>query len=341
MKIIEHIPLRNLTMFKTGGYAKYFIDATTDADVECAVAFAKEKQIPFFVLGGGSNILMSDRGFDGMVIHMKSNATFWSEDDTLVVADAGVWWDALVGVSTERDRYGIENLSGIPGSVGGGAGGNIGAYGSEIHTSIEWIEALDTNTETLIRLHHDACMFGYRESIFKREEGKHLIILRVALRLGTSGVLKKEYKDIALYEKTQGEITTLQALRTAVLDIRAKKFPSDSSIGTAGSFFKNPIVSQTIAENFSLRYPEAPIFAEVDGRVKLSAAWIIDHVLHMRGVRVSDVGTWSEQALVLVNYGDATADDVARFAKKIILQAYEATNITLSPEVIYVGEIEK
>lgn len=341
MKITEHIPLSRLTMFKTGGNARYFIEATSDADVLSAISFAKEKSVPYFVLGGGSNILMSDKGFEGIVIHMKSNNVQWSEDDTLVIGDAGVWWDTLVGESVTRSRYGIENLSGIPGTLGGGAGGNIGAYGSEIHTSVEWIEALDTNTGALVRIPHDACMFGYRESVFKRVEGKHFIILRVALRLGVQGVLKKDYKDIALYESTNGVITTLQALRTAVLDIRAKKFPGDGSIGTAGSFFKNPIVASSIAEDFKVRFPDAPAFPEADGRVKLSAAWIIDHVLHMRGVRDGNVGTWSEQALVLVNFGDATAEEVTQFAKKIISNAFDATNIILSPEVIYVGEIEK
>ncbi len=338
MEIKEYVSLDVLTMFHTGGPARYYVSARNNIDIFAGIRFAQEHHVPYFVLGGGSNILVSDKGFNGIVIHIRTSAIAWQDDDTLVIGDAGVSWDALVAESVARIRYGIENLSGIPGTLGGGASGNIGAYGSEVCESIEWIEALDTRTLTVRKYLNDECKFAYRESIFKHDEGKHLIILRVALRLSRIHVLDKAYKDIGQYESVHGEVTTLKGLRTAVLEIRRKKLPSDGSIGTAGSFFKNPIITNEQAREFVMKFPDAPTFPQEDGSVKISAGWIIDHVLDMRGTRDGDVGTWSEQALVLVNYGHASSDDIAMFAKKIITNVFRTTNIIISSEVIFVGE---
>ncbi len=338
MEIQEHVSLAPHTMFHIGGLARYYCTAKSDEDVIKAVRFATAHHMPYFVLGGGSNILVSDHGFSGIVIHMKSHEIIWSDDGTLVVADAGVSWDKLVEASVERSLYGIENLSGIPGSVGGAAGGNIGAYGSEVSSTLDWVEALDTVTGEIRRFMNKECELGYRESIFKSEKGKHLIILRAAFRLSRMGVLDRKYKDVAEYEKDTGEVVSLREMRRAILTIRARKFPGDGSIGTAGSFFKNPVVTGEEADAFLERFPGAPNFPQDDGRVKLSAAWIIDHVLELRGVREGNVGTWSSQALVLVNYGGATETEMKDFARMIIERAKKETDITLAPEVIFVGD---
>jgi UDP-N-acetylmuramate dehydrogenase len=187
MEINEHVPLAPYTMFNIGGEARYYIATLTDDDVHSAVMFAKAQRIPYFVLGGGSNILIADSGFDGVVIHMKNDGCSWSDDDTLLVAGSGMSWDALVETSVAHLRYGIENLSGIPGTVGGAASGNIGAYGSEVKETLEWVEVLDTDTMLASRMPSDACALGYRSSIFKQRKGKHLIILRAAFRLRVSG----------------------------------------------------------------------------------------------------------------------------------------------------------
>lgn len=338
MEIHEHVPLAPLTMFRIGGAARYYAAIFTDDDVRAAVTFAKEHLLPIFVLGGGSNILIGDSGYSGVVLHMKDSALVWSDDDTLVIASAGGSWDKLVHESVMRERFGLENLSGIPGSVGGAAGGNIGAYGSEVSETLEWVEVFDVETMKPRRLTKAECKLGYRESIFKHEEGKRLIILRAAFRLEKEGILDREYKDVVEYEKQEGEIETLRDMRTAVLDIRRKKFPAGGSFGTAGSFFKNPIVSNSEAQTFLRTYPDAPNFPQEDGSVKLSAAWIIDKVLKLRGVREGNVGTWETQALVLVNYGGASANEVMNFAQMIINRAKNETNITLTPEVIMVHD---
>lgn len=338
MEIQEAVPLAPHTMFRIGGAARYYCTAKTDEEVIEAVRFAKTHHVPYFVLGDGSNILVSDRGFSGIVIHMKSSEMVWSEDGTLVVASAGASWDKLVEASVERSLYGIENLSGIPGSVGGAAGGNIGAYGSEVSSTLLWVEALDTVTDEIRRLTNEECELGYRESIFKSKKGRHLIILRASFRLRHEGQLDRKYKDVAEYEKDTGEVATLREMRSAILTIRARKFPGDGSIGTAGSFFKNPVVTDEEANAFLERFPGAPNFPQDDGRVKLSAAWIIDHVLQLRGVREKNVGTWASQALVLVNYGGASGTEMKDFARMIIERAKKETDITLAPEVIFVGD---
>lgn len=336
MNIRENVLLAPYTMFQIGGLARYFVTAVNDSDVIDALLFAREKKLPYFILGGGSNILVSDEGFAGVVIQMKGDNIFWS-DDTQVTADAGVSWDALVAESVAHHCFGIENLSGIPGSVGGAAAGNIGAYGSEVKETLAWVEALDINTMSVLRIEKSDCRYGYRDSIFKHEEGKHLIILRATFSLTVNGVLDHGYKDIEAYEKQKGEITTLQEMRSAVLEIRGSKFPRDGSIGTAGSFFKNPVVDTVFAEAFHLRFPDAPRFPQEDGTVKLSAAWIIDKALNMRGTRVGQVGTLSTQALVLVNYGGAQAKEIKNFSQTIIDKAKNEIGVTLSPEVIFVG----
>jgi UDP-N-acetylmuramate dehydrogenase len=267
---------------------------------------------------------------------MKNDDIVWSRDGDTVTAGAGVSWDRLVEESVKRDRFGLENLSGIPGSVGGAAGGNIGAYGSEVGETLLFVEVLDTRDMSFARLSSEECRLEYRDSLFKHEEGKRLIILRAAFSVKGNGELDRAYKDIAEYEKQHGEIVSLSDMRSAILSIRGKKFPADGNVGTAGSFFKNPVVGREAASEFLARFPDAPNFPQADGTVKLSAAWIIDKVLNMRGVHDGAVGTWPLQALVLVNYGGAKASELVRFAQMIIERAKNETGVVLTPEVIYV-----
>jgi UDP-N-acetylmuramate dehydrogenase len=271
---------------------------------------------------------------------MKIEHRDWSEDDTLAIVGAGVSWDAFVADAVAHGRHGVENLSGIPGSIGGAAVGNIGAYGNEVRDTILWVEALDPSDLRVVRFDNFACRFGYRHSLFKEEEGKRFIVTSVAFRLSKDAPLNREYKDIAAYEEENGTIGTLDGMRAAILAIRARKFPKEGTVGNAGSFFKNPVVTPTVAARFLEKFPDAPVHDTEDGMKKLSAAWIIDRVLKMRGTRDGEVGTWESQALVLINHGDAKASDVARFAKRISQACEEETGVTLSPEVVFIGDIE-
>jgi UDP-N-acetylmuramate dehydrogenase len=179
--ILEQVSLAPYTTLRVGGPARHFAEVTTDDEVRGVVEFAQKNDIPFVILGGGSNILFSDEGFSGLVIAMRSEGIVWEEKDdhVRVIADAGVVWDSLVRLCVDRGLFGIENLSAIPGSVGASVVQNIGAYGVEVARSVEWVDVYDTSTDVVCRITKDECMFAYRESIFKSEKGKHYIVLRV------------------------------------------------------------------------------------------------------------------------------------------------------------------
>ncbi len=337
MNIREHVSLREYTTFKIGGDARFFVEASSVDELKEAIAFAHAKDLPFFILGGGSNILVDDEGFSGLVIHMAIVGIEWKEEGDHVVATvgAGESWDDLVATAVAKNYSGIENLSSIPGTVGASAVQNIGAYGVEARELITMVEAYDAKNNILKILTNEECVFGYRESVFKTNQD--LVVTQVQFRLEKEYVPKQAYKDIALYIEENGVVTlSLQEMRQAVMAIRAKKFPDLSQCGTAGSFFKNPIVSKGVGEKFLAQYPDAPHYDAENGKTKLSAAWIIDHVLEMKGVREGSVGTWSAQALVVVNYDDATSAQVKKFVKKISDASFEKIHITLEPEVVFV-----
>ncbi len=339
----EQESLAQYTTFKIGGPAAYFAEPESDEEVREAIAFAEEKQLPVVVLGGGSNVLIADQGFPGLVLHMANKEITWTTEGetTLAVSDAGVAWDFFVSECVMRGLWGVEALSGIPGTIGGGIVQNVGAYGKEVAECIEWVEVYDPVTEVIRRLDRASCHFAYRDSVFKHEEGKHLIILRAAFQLKKNGAPALNYKDLVEYDKNEKPIQTLGDVREAILAIRARKFPDLRTIGTAGSFFKNPIVSNTVRDVLMKRYPDAPHYPVDEAHTKLSAAWIIDHVLKMRGVSEGHVGSWEGQALVLITDTKATAEEVTQFASKIISACMEKTNILLEAEVIFVGDIKK
>lgn len=342
MEIREHVPLAEHTTFKIGGPARFFAEVETEEDIRDALQVAEKEKLPVFILGAGSNVLISDQGFPGVVIHMMNTDVRYVEEDkdVLVIADAGKDWDELVSGVVARGLWGFENLSGIPSSVGATAVQNIGAYGVEVETLIEWVEVFDRSTQSTKKLLHDECLFGYRDSIFKHKNGASLIVIRVAYRLMKNGTPNLTYKDLRTYHETEHALGTLLDVREAVRAIRAKKFPLRSDAGTAGSFFQNPIVTQEVATRFLSRFPDAPSYPQKDRNIKLSAGWIIDHVLHLKGFREGDVGTWDAQALVMVNYGNATANDVARFACRMSASCEHEIGMKLIPEVVFVGDIQ-
>lgn len=341
MTIREHVLLAPYTTFKIGGPARYFAEVTRDEEVRDAVVFAHSHNLPLFVLGGGSNVLISDQGFPGLVIAMRNTDITWIPDDACVhvVSAAGVEWDQFVSECVSHGYFGLENLSAIPGSVGASVVQNIGAYGVEVASVVEWVEVYDFAIDSVRRIESNALTFGYRNSIFKSEHEKELVVLRVSFRLNPHGVLARNYKDIAEYDRNVKHIETLSDMREAIISVRSKKFPDLAEHGTAGSFFKNPIVERAIAERFIAEYPEAPHYDMGEGKTKLSAAWIIDHVLAMRGVHEGHVSTWDAQALVVVSDLHASAKDISQFTSRIIDTCYAKTKIILEPEVVFVGDM--
>lgn len=339
MNIRERVSLREYNTFKVGGIARFFVEVASIDELKEAVTFAQKKDLPMFILGGGSNVLIDDEGFAGLVIRMAIMGMKWEAQDDHVIATvgAGEGWDNFVATAVAKNYSGVENLSSIPGTVGASAVQNIGAYGVEVRELIISVDVYDAKNNIFKTLTNEECAFGYRDSIFKTHT--HLVVVGVQFRLEKTYVPKQAYKDIALYIEERGVTTlSLQEMREAVISIRAKKFPDLATYGTAGSFFKNPIVCKADGEEFLRKYPDAPHYPAPQGMVKLSAAWIIDHVLNMKGVREGAVGTWNAQALVIVNYDDATSVEVKNFIKKIRDASLEKIHIILEPEVIFVSK---
>jgi len=334
MKITEHTPLAPRTTMKVGGSARYYIECETDEDVLKAINFAEKHNVDFFILGKGSNTMFRDTGFDGTVISLiGSNLKIINEVDTtaVVVADAGIDWDTFVGVVTEKGFFGLENLSLIPGTVGASPVQNIGAYGVELQDVFLWADVFDPKIKKVKRLHKADCLFSYRHSIFKTEEGKKLIVLRVAFVLSKIWQPHLDYPDIQRVMETK-PITDAVEARRVIVQIRQNKLPNET-YGSAGSFFKNPIVDNAKADELSTRYPGIPVFDVSLTHKKLSAGWILDNVCNLKGYRDGNVALYEKQALVVVTFLGATSSDVISFSENISRKFFDATGVTLEREV--------
>lgn len=351
MKIQENVPLAPLTTFRIGGAARFFAQAQSVADIEEALALAESKKVdgkslPIFVLGGGSNVLISDAGFDGLVIKNELRGLVEEEEaDTVrMIAGAGEDWDEFVKFAVEdRGLYGLENLSFIPGTVGASPVQNIGAYGAEAKGTIEWVEVYDPTTKKIEKLSNADCRFGYRDSVFKHER-KNNIILRVSFLLKKTGKLSTEYKDLKNYFTGRTSSISLLNVRNAIINIRKAKFPDPAKMGSAGSFFKNIVIPLVDYRELLKKYPFAPCFSVDEYRgnskepmVKVPTAWILDKVCGLKGAQRGSVGVYEKQPLVLVNFGKGTAEEIKVLANEIMTSVKEKTDIVISPEVEFVG----
>ncbi len=334
MTIQEHISLKELTTLNIGGTARYFCVIDSVEELKETVLFAKKKHLPFFVLGGGSNLLISEGEIKAVIIKNEIKGVEWREEgeSVVVTAAAGESWDALVEEAVGRGLWGIENLSGIPGTVGAAPVQNIGAYGAELADTLELVDVFDTTTGAARTLTASDCASGYRESIFKRPEGKHYIITCVALRLQKNGAPNLAYKDLAKYFAEAKTTPTLAEIQCAVLAIRARKFPDLALFGTAGSFFKNPIIPRRQFNELKKKFPELPGFP-LGEEMKIPLAWILDNLCKMKGARTGAIGLFPNQPIVLVNFGGASAAEVSAFAHEVSQCVKEKTGIAIEWEV--------
>lgn len=340
----ENVSLRGFNTFKIGGNAKYFCVVKNTEELKEAIYFTKENKITFFVLGGGSNTLFNDEGFEGLVIKMEMTGRNLVEGDSKgeiwFSVEAGENWDESVKFAVENNFYGIENLSGIPGTVGGAAVQNIGAYGAEVGDSILEVEVFDISDMKTKTLSAKKCLFSYRDSIFKKSEGKNYIVTRVIFSLKKDGKLNTDYKDVALICHSRGggnlDSINLKNLRSVILEIRAKKFPDLNKFGTAGSFFKNPTVAKNFYEQLREKYPNIIAYSVDDESFRIPLAWILDNVCGLKGFRKGAVGLYENQPLVLTNFGGASANDVKNLSNEIKQKVKEKTGIEIEPEVVFV-----
>ncbi len=329
MNIQEQVPLAPLTTFGIGGPAAFFARAKTTQELQEALVFAKEKGLKVFFLGGGSNTLFDDAGFDGLVI--KIEVAGIEKKENTFIAGAGESWDGLVARAAGENLWGLENLSGIPGTAGGAVVQNIGAYGAALSQTLEWVEVYDTQREEVRTLSKDECTFGYRDSIFKKEDGR-LIVLCAAFALSATPAPDLSYRDLS--ERFKGVAPSLPDIREAVIDIRKNKFPDLTLEGTAGSFFTNPVVPKAQADALTAQYPGMPLFSlpESDD-IKVPLGWLLDHALNLRGTRIGTARVYEKQALVIAADKGASSADVKNLAKEIQSRVRSAIHIEISPEV--------
>jgi UDP-N-acetylmuramate dehydrogenase len=342
--IHEHVALAPLTTFKIGGPARYFTNALAQQDLVDSIQFAKTKKVPIFVLGGGSNVLVSDAGFPGLVIKVGIAGVEWQvdRDRTLVRAGAGEEWDPLVGSCVERGLAGIECLSGIPGSVGGTPVQNVGAYGQEVSEVLVRVCAYDRLTDSVVELSHEQCQFTYRSSLFNTKAKERYIVLEVTYSLLNQGPSSIRYPDVQREFEGQASSPTLAEVRTAVRRIRARKamllVDGDPDCRSAGSFFKNPIVTENqFAELQARAGSTVPHYPAPKGKVKTAAAWLIEQSGFSKGYALGSAALSTKHTLALVNRGDAKAGDILGLAREIRLRVHDKFGIELVPEPVFVG----
>lgn len=339
MELLEHVPLADYTTFRIGGKARFFVSAPSVEVLREAITYAREHALPVCVIGGGSNTLFSDLGWSGLVIHIALTGVEYIEDskgDARVTAAAGTVWDALVAETVSQGLWGMENLSSIPGTVGATPIQNIGAYGVEIADIIDWVEVIDVQSGEMHVLSPSECAFGYRDSLFKHAEGKKYIVTRVAFRLSTHATPKVQYHDLAVRFGDRTDVS-VQEVRDAIIEIRKAKFPNLAIVGTAGSFFKNPTISKQHYTELQQKYADIPCYPVDAHTVKVPLGWILEQ-LGWKGKRVGNVGCWEAQSLVLVQYGNSSANELLLFAHAIMQDVQKHTSIKIEPEVKVVGE---
>ena len=347
MTIQENIPLAPLTTLQVGGAARYFAAAASEAEVHEGTQFAKSKQLPLVILGGGSNLVVADSGWPGFVLRVAiGGITRQSTDDTaLFSVGAGVGWDDFVAQAVAGNCAGVECLSGIPGSVGGTPVQNVGAYGQEVSDTIESVRALDLQQGRIVVLSNEACCFRYRTSIFNTtERGRH-IILQVSYRLKQGTAPSLRYADLKQHFSSWTTPPSLSDVREAVRQIRRSKgmliVAGDDDCRSAGSFFKNPVLSepqfQDLRRRAEVRGLEIPSYPALAAQHKVSAAWLVEHSGFSKGYTLGPARISSKHALALVNCGQASATDILGLKEQIQNQVQESWGILLDPEPVFVG----
>lgn len=347
--IETNVQLAGLTTFGVGGPASFFVRCEGGESLRRALSWARRESLPVFVLGGGSNLVVAERGFPGLVIQPAASGIEVSQvgDFILLEAAAGAGWDAVVQAAVDAGGAGLEALSGIPGNAGAAPIQNIGAYGQEVAERLENVELLDRESLETLMLPAADCGFGYRTSRFKTSWAGRFVVTRLFFRLPRQPEAPARYAELRRHlGLAEDEKAPLQTLRRAVLELRRGKSmlfdPSDPDGRSAGSFFLNPVISAVEAEAVERRYRERggkremPRWPGAAG-VKLSAAWLIEEAGFARGYGEGRAGLSTRHTLAIVNRGGAAAADILDIARKIREGVYQAFGVKLEPEPIQVG----
>ena len=347
MYIREDIPLAPYTTIQVGGRARYFFEPADEDEIVDALRWARERELPIFVLGGGSNLLVSDAGFPGLVLHMTLGGIEVREREGKCIysVGAGIDWDSLVARAVEDTCAGIECLSGIPGSVGGTPVQNVGAYGQDVSETIVQVRGIDVMTLQPVEFSRAECGFAYRKSRFNTghdgDKPGRYILTRVDYALEPGGLPKITY--VELQRRFAGKSApTLAQLRQTILEIRRTKGmvldEADADSRSAGSFFKNPVICRGEYERIAADTAAAvPHFDSGDGQVKLMAAWLIEQAGIRKGFALGNAAISSKHTLALVNRGGATATDIVRLRDFVQKRVRDRFGVELQPEPVMLG----
>ncbi len=341
MKLREHAALAERTTLAVGGSARYLIEAETEADVIEALAFARTRSLPLRVLGGGSNLVVADAGFPGVVLAVALRGVAFSSasgDAELRVA-AGEPWDGVVARAVARGLSGLEGLSGIPGRAGATPIQNVGAYGQEVAETIVSVRAVDRETAEAVELSAAECRFAYRDSFFKSQAPERYVVTEVRFALSERPPAPVRYPDLERELARRGLATpALAELRDCVLAVRREKSmledATDPNGRSCGSFFLNPIVSAEVAARVCEAAAEqrVPTYPQADGRVKLAAGWLIEQSGFAKGLRQGNVGLSTKHALAIVAHAGASASEVLALCRRIQAGVKARFGVELTPE---------
>jgi UDP-N-acetylmuramate dehydrogenase len=351
LQLQESIALAPYTTLGVGGPARFFCEVHNEAEIEQATQFARDRSLPLFVLGGGSNLLVSDAGFDGVVMRVGLTATKHERregDSVLLEVGAGESWDDVVLYAVDRGYAGIECLAGIPGDAGGTPVQNVGAYGQEVAETIIQVRAYDLETRTFVALDHEACHFSYRRSLFNTDARGRYIVMAVTYKLRPGGEPALRYADVKRHFAAQierGEKPTLRQVYDAVRAIREQKGMLVGQGGadgrSAGSFFKNPVVPVSMIPKIALqtgcRAEDVPQYPGGEGKIKLAAAWLVEQAGFHKGFAMGHAAISSRHTLALVNLGGATAAELIALRDAVMTAVQDKFAVQLEQEPVMLG----
>ena len=347
IEIQENVCLAPYTTLQVGGNASYFIEPRNEGEVIEALRWAQTRALPVFVLGGGSNLLVSDAGFRGLVLHISIGGINTQDDGgrRIYSAGAGAEWDTLVERAVLDNCAGVECLSGIPGSVGGTPVQNVGAYGQDVSETIVRVCAMEAATLKRVEFDKAACEFSYRQSRFNGSDLGRYILTRVDYALQPGGAPKLAYAELKhhlMSTTASDKPPSLSEVRAVVLTIRRAKGmvldENDADSHSAGSFFKNPVVSFAVYERIAAGSAvPVPHFDAGEGHVKLAAAWLIEQAGVAKGFVLGPVGISSKHTLALINRGGATSADVQRLKDFVQRRVHQRFGVDLRPEPVMLG----
>lgn len=335
MEIHTNIPLKNYTTMKIGGNARFMTEVRTAKEIQMVYKNAKSQKLPIFILGGGSNVIAKDEGFNGIVVRMRIPGFEVIADDintTTIKIGAGEDWDSVVKRTVDMDLSGIETMSAIPGTAGAAPVQNVGAYNQEIADTLQSLEAYDSETDAFVTLQRENCGFAYRDSIFRSKSFGRYVITSITIKLSKNQPAPPFYDSLQKYlDEHQIKIFTADVIRNAVIEIRKNRLPDPSTVPNSGSFFKNAVIEKWQVDDLSNQYLDIPVFDLGDGKYKIPSGWLIEKA-GLKGSLIHGIRVYDKNALVLVNESAKSYNDLAAARDEIIGRVRDKFRIQIQQE---------